>query len=91
MDHCKKKLKQALSLAAKDYAIWAESVDQSTHGCKVSSKDRAAVFRQSLRESMMRQDQEFVVDLLLDLIYDSELASEQIYSICDTVRKERKA
>ena len=90
MDHCKKNLKHVLSLAAKGYAVWYEGINQSSHGCKVTSKERAAVFRKCLHDAMMCQDQAFVVDLLLDLFYDSEQAKGRIYDTCEKVRKERR-
>ena len=84
MDHCKKKLKTVLSAAAKSYVDWAETVN----GHDLSSKARAAVFREHLAKALMVQDKDFLADLVLDLIHDSTQVQEGIAVACEKVRKE---
>ena len=84
MDHCKKKLKTVMSAAAKSYVEWAKSAEP----LGLSSKARAAVFREHLGTALMAQDKEFLADLVLDLIHDFDQVKEGIATVCEKVRKE---
>ena len=85
-DHCKKKLKTVLSAAAKSYVEWAKSIGD----LELSSKARAAVFREHMGDALMAQDKDFLADLVLDLIHDSDQVQEGIKDACEKVRKEVK-